>query len=1304
MFFKVKRNLFKFVTILLLTSITYPLKAQSSYAEVNKKIIPQPPNVASLLKFNEIPVTYFNGTADISIPLFDSKQGAVDIPMSLSYHTGGLKVAEEASWVGLGWNLNVGGIIQEIIVGYRDDEGGTHGFYMDDYNAAPKPNSAINYPTIYGDFNNSANVVEAGLCYRNAAGVVTTFAKDNLNKSNFEYDLFSFNFNGYSGKCIFPDLANGVCLDKQNIVFTKMPLNATTSIKAVTPDGTEYYFNLIGITSTPSCSPADPLPLQSRTWYLTQIVYPDKRTVNFTYNQTTSRSFPTLSENLSRTEFQDYQGYSTSSKSFSMNYSTVENYWLYEINFENGLIRFNSSARDDMENARKLDSIQLFGLGNLSTPIKKILFNYSYFNGYFLGVGNDYTTNTAFTNGGNPCNIFVPTSDWKTKRLKLDKVSILKPDDRAKSPSYFLEYNNTPLPGKTSLSQDLWGYYNSENNTTTLLPDYNSLGYWDPNVPYMALSATLGPIGLAKRAANENVNQCGMLTKMTYPTGGYSLFTYESNKITNQGYSIPSVVNASQKVTDHGTGIQQIQFNVPSIGYQGYDPQSNIYFDANPAQIHVTLFCCGSNGFNTSGALTCTSSYGPCSVYDALHPNWGLYARLEYFNTQTNQWTITPQHNYDLSNSSIGLNHGEIYINESLKPGLYRITANYPDNSPTLGDYSQTISEIMVSYKDIQSVANNNPYSVVGGLRMKNIADYSFNGNIAFQRDFNYTNGKLMVNPVFYNYYEPILNVSSTLSANCSDNQMYDTDQSDIRSCEGCGQGFNPPAAPVAYKQYFLYSNPVTPYSYSAKGALIGYESVSVKYGGNDNGGKTIYSYNCLPDNYNVFLNEESPGIPSLPNILNGTLKSEIQFKKQNNQSNPFSEIKSTVYEYNSLGNLLWCFKSEYHKPYSYGCKLGGLINCSMLQVDSKYYVMQLQLHFYPIKIGKLNLIKKTETLTDENNNSITQVSNFEYNQKFQTQKVSTTNSQGKPIVTETYYPSDYSTTTDFTKNMRDRNMLDYPVEVISKMNGLAVNANYNQYYLHDNMMSLMNVFKINPVNPVTIAPSIPGNIKDAAYGPMPEFNIQYNAIGNIVETNKQNDIHEVYLWDYNHAYAVAKITNSNFNSVAFSSFEADETGGWFGINNAYIISDVNSITGKRHYNQTAFTLSNTALLSTQNYTVSYWTKNATAFAVSGTLAGWPKKGQTGTLNGQAWTYYEHQVAGNTSVSVTGSGTIDELRLYPADAQMTTYTYELLVGLKSACDVNNKVNYYEYDSLKRLLRIRDQDGNILKVFDYKYQQ
>ena len=64
---------------------------------------------------------------------------------------------------------------------------------------------------------------------------------------------------------------------------------------------------------------------------------------------------------------------------------------------------------------------------------------------------------------------------------------------------------------------------------------------------------------------------------------------------------------------------------------------------------------------------------------------------------------------------------------------------------------------------------------------------------------------------------------------------------------------------------------------------------------------------------------------------------------------------------------------------------------------------------------------------------------------------------------------------------------------------------------------------------------------------------------------------------------------------------------------------------------------------------------------------------------------------------------IDEVRLYPQDAFMTTYTYQPQVGMTSKCDERGQVTYYEYDALNRLQAIRDNNNNIVKIIEYNYK-
>jgi len=211
----------------------------------------------------------------------------------------------------------------------------------------------------------------------------------------------------------------------------------------------------------------------------------------------------------------------------------------------------------------------------------------------------------------------------------------------------------------------------------------------------------------------------------------------------------------------------------------------------------------------------------------------------------------------------------------------------------------------------------------------------------------------------------------------------------------------------------------------------------------------------------------------------------------------------------------------------------------------------------------------------------------------------------------------------------------------------------------------------------------------------------KYDAFGNILEQSKERDMQLTYLWDYANVHPVSEVKNATNNDIAYTSFEADNNGNWVVPS---IIRDVTvSVTGRKAFNMSnagTTGITRTGLIAGNTYKLTYWTKNTIPYSITGTL-GTVLKGVT---NSKGWTYYEHKISGVSTVKVSGSGFIDELRLYPATAQMTTFTFSPLVGMTSQCDTNNQLSYYEYDSFGRLKVIRDRDGNVLKQFDLQYQQ
>jgi hypothetical protein len=79
------------------------------------------PTAYAFAEYVTNPVGYYTGIPQISIPIYTIQLKDFALPVSLDYHAGGIKVEETASNVGLGWNLNAGGVITRSIKDKADD-------------------------------------------------------------------------------------------------------------------------------------------------------------------------------------------------------------------------------------------------------------------------------------------------------------------------------------------------------------------------------------------------------------------------------------------------------------------------------------------------------------------------------------------------------------------------------------------------------------------------------------------------------------------------------------------------------------------------------------------------------------------------------------------------------------------------------------------------------------------------------------------------------------------------------------------------------------------------------------------------------------------------------------------------------------------------------------------------------------------------------------------------------------------------------------------------------------------------------
>jgi hypothetical protein len=230
---------------------------------------------------------------------------------------------------------------------------------------------------------------------------------------------------------------------------------------------------------------------------------------------------------------------------------------------------------------------------------------------------------------------------------------------------------------------------------------------------------------------------------------------------------------------------------------------------------------------------------------------------------------------------------------------------------------------------------------------------------------------------------------------------------------------------------------------------------------------------------------------------------------------------------------------------------------------------------------------------------------------------------------------------------------------------------------------------------PQTIEQQVGANAAEIRY----RFTAYDNA-ANILSQQKDNDMVESFIWDYKRTYPVAAISHAGASAVAYTSFESDGNGN-FSVPAGNRVPE--GLTGNQAF---ALGISGNITFPSPganiDYILSYWSKHGQV-TLSGVTSLSVKTGVT--ING--WVYYEHAIRTTTSSVTISSATvkfIDELRLYPAVAAMTTYTYNQALGKTSECSASNILTYYHYDQVGRLRFVRDAEGNITRSFEYKYKQ
>ncbi|MEL6863610.1 MAG: DUF6443 domain-containing protein, partial [Bacteroidota bacterium] len=485
-------------------------------------VVMPPPNAASLGKYGDIPVTYYTGVPSIGVPIATLSEGPIAVPVHLSFHASGLKVAEMASWVGQGWSLSAGGMISRTVQGLPDE--GAYGYYA---NAR-----AFDTVAVANSGSNSCGIWN----YSSSADLQAAFN----NQLDTEPDIFSFNFGGYSGKFYMQQGQAPVLIPKQDLKievdYCSNPTSTTCfqSFTITTPDGTRYIFgqlpgdgpnqnsNNVAIeTYTSSAADGSTINPVATTWYLRKVEAATTDQwikldyVNEKYSYRTARSC-------------SGGGYDDTCDEPRLTY--IDGKRLVKIYNDRQYIEFMANTdREDLHPynnqpvAKRLDEIRV----NIGTnKYKRFELSYDY-----------WEDNTNYAQTGNYVD--------ENKRLRLLSVQEKAQNDTQAIPPYTFVYHTRDgapnyLPQRLSRAVDHWGFYNgadaNNNHAGINMPLINEETYFIDtdelfnNCRYQFV----GPLpftapGIANRESDEASMLLGNIKQINYPTGGYTAFAFEAN-------------------------------------------------------------------------------------------------------------------------------------------------------------------------------------------------------------------------------------------------------------------------------------------------------------------------------------------------------------------------------------------------------------------------------------------------------------------------------------------------------------------------------------------------------------------------------------------------------------------------------------------------------------------------------------------------------------------------------------------------------------------------------------------------------
>jgi YD repeat-containing protein len=1182
----------KILLILWLLACTSSQSMAQSNDGLPGKVNIASPNAAALGKYGDIPVSNHTGIPQVAVPIYTVKEGPLQLPIGLSYHAGGLKVQELASWVGSGFSLNAGGVISRTVQ-HLCDEAETQAYGSNNNLKGHLSHGGYNSYVMTSDDQSPLMPKEEAIHPWIGSG-----------RYDGEPDLFFFNFAGYSGKFFFNDDGQPVIVPQQDLKisydYTPGFGQSISSFKVTTPDGTQYHFG-----KTASTTDVDPIEKTDlfgeegyigtnniiASWYLNKVVSADNLfAITLQY----------VAEEYKYISLTSFQSESTAPISASDNkllMNRVQGVRLTGIQFSAGMVNFDAGpVRQDLIDINSVNNFssevvntQARALGAIritdnSTSCKQFTFSYGYFESG-TPLPPQYSSYNLATD---------------SKRLRLDKVQEENCGGSVKVPGYQFDYFAEPVPRRLSLGQDHWGFVNGKNDNPRLTPSFTEEGH----------DGVLTEFAGADRDAAWPAMRGGTLKKITYPTGGNTVIDYEANT---------TWVNYNKYV-------RTLTANTVSVGYAG--------------------------GTQTSNSITFTASGNPYTLR-LINCNGGSAA---------------------YTNNSTEALPGKI-TEFNVKPAAgTSFTVSVVKSNFLTGCGAEVIV-----YEWVPTLVQTN--MVIGGLRVKTLTQNDGTGTAGIVKNYTYnlsngqSSGHLYSRPTYVQIVRNdfLKDAGKDRSCGLSFSTTYQN---------GCLVSVSSSAS----FPYLRSPNSIRPME-TTQGNHVGYNEVKVSQTAN---GYSVYRYygsnrwdNVTNDVATRYIKTAGglcdlniPNYPAAP-VEHDFKRGELQYEGH----------------FNEAGSLLK--EATYYVTYTDNPK-----TTPALRMANAGVMVGLPT-FYELRTAKKTYTKVEENVFSTNGSYLANKTELFFESPYHnmaTRKVSV-GTNGDVFETKYKYAADFQPAAcmglgdgwaAYQANMANANNAFNVAPTTACYNCGANNiADYCRYWKWQQLLqsrsvarqayiaASKNYYSVTGSNSYQVCSDNAKTAADALLKPIYELNGRFQLVP-VEVTNWRNGLltgaaFTQYDFAGSGVYPI-KASSINLASPTAVFSAAAISGNTLGIDSRY--------TAKAWFKYSNGNL--TEIKEKDGVTTAYlWGHNNTLpiAKVTGT--------DVATLN-SAWA-----AVGNN---------LTQLRTHPslANALVSTYTYNPMVGITGQTDPNGQNIYYGYDGFGRLSTIKNSDGNIIKKFCYRY--